>query len=314
VNFQQLRIIRETVRRKFNLTEVANALYTSQSGVSKHIKDLEDELGIELFVRRGKRVLGLTEPGKELVGIVERMLLDAKNIKQLAEQFALSDQGELTVATTHTQARYALPQVVVQFKKLYPKVRLVLHQASPKEIVTMLLDGSADIGVATEALEENSDVVAFPYYSWDHAVIVPSRHELEDVKPLTLEAIAEWPIITYDPGFTGRSRIDQAFAKAGIEPDIIMTALDADVIKTYVEAGLGIGIIASVAYDQKRDTGLKLLPAKGLFARNTSRIAVRQGRYLRGYAYRFIELCSSDLTESVVRSSIAPKGEAEATD
>ena len=173
MNFQQLRIIRETVRRKFNLTEVANALHTSQSGVSKHIKDLEDELGIELFVRRGKRLLGLTEPGKELVGIVQRMLLDARNIKQLAEQFASADLGELTVATTHTQARYALPQVVVQFKKLFPKVRLVLHQASPKEIVTMLLDGSADIGVATEALEENHDVTSFPYYSWDHAVIVP---------------------------------------------------------------------------------------------------------------------------------------------
>ena len=183
MNFQQLRIIRETVRRKFNLTDVANALYTSQSGVSKHIKDLEDELGIELFVRRGKRLLGLTEPGKELVGIVERMLLDAKNIKQLAEQFALSDQGELTVATTHTQARYALPEVVVKFKKLFPKVRLVLHQASPKEIVAMLLDGSADIGVATEALEENPDVVAFPYYSWDHAVIVPAGHELENIEP-----------------------------------------------------------------------------------------------------------------------------------
>ena len=310
MNFQQLRIIRETVRRNFNLTEVANALYTSQSGVSKHIKDLEDELGIELFVRRGKRLLGLTEPGKELVGIVERMLLDAKNIKQLAEQFALSDQGELTVATTHTQARYALPHVVVQFKKLFPKVRLVLHQASPKEIVTMLLDGSADIGVATEALEENPDVAAFPYYSWDHAVIVPTGHALARVEPLTLDAVAEYPIITYDPGFTGRSRIDHAFAKAKLEPDIVMTALDADVIKTYVEAGLGIGIIASVAYDAKRDAGLTLLPAKGLFARNTSRIAVRQGRYLRGYAYRFIELCSSALTEPVVRSSIAPKGEA----
>jgi len=175
----------------------------------------------------------------------------------------------------------------------------------------MLLDGSADIGVATEALEENPDVVAFPYYSWDHAVIVPAGHELERIEPLTLEAIAEYPIITYDPGFTGRSRIDQAFAKASIVPDIIMTALDADVIKTYVEAGLGIGIIASVAYDPKRDTGLKLLPATGLFARNTSRIAVRHGRYLRGYAYRFIELCSSDLTESVVRSSIAPRSEPE---
>ena len=314
MNFQQLRIIRETVRRKFNLTDVANALYTSQSGVSKHIKDLEDELGVELFVRRGKRLLGLTEPGKELVVIVDRMLLDAKNIKQLAEQFASSDQGELKVATTHTQARYALPQVVVQFKKLYPKVHLVLHQASPKEIVAMLLDGSADIGVATEALEENSDVVAFPYYSWDHAVIVQAGHELEHVEPLTLAAIAEYPIITYDRGFTGRPRIDQAFEKAGIVPDIIMTALDADVIKAYVELGLGVGIVASMAYDAKRDPGLKLLQTPRLFDRNTSRIAVRQGRYLRGYAYRFLELCSPELTESIVRSSIAPGMEPEAAE
>ncbi len=314
MNFQQLRIIRETVRRKFNLTDVANALYTSQSGVSKHIKDLEDELGVELFIRRGKRLLGLTEPGKELVVVVERMLLDAKNIKQLAEQFASSEQGELKVATTHTQARYALPQVVVKFKKLFPKVHLVLHQASPKEIAAMLLDGSADIGVATEALEENADVVAFPYYSWDHAVIVQAGHELEKVQPLTLAALAEYPIITYDRGFTGRPRIDQAFEKAGIVPDIIMTALDADVIKAYVELGLGVGIVASMAYDEKRDPGLKLLPTQGLFERNTSRIAVRQGRYLRGFAYRFIELCSSDLTESVVRSSIAPRSEVETVD
>jgi LysR family cys regulon transcriptional activator len=312
VNFQQLRIIRETVRRKFNLTDVANALYTSQSGVSKHIKDLEDELGVELFVRRGKRLLGLTEPGKELVVIVERMLLDAKNIKQLADQFSSSEQGELKVATTHTQARYALPHVVVQFKKLYPKVHLVLHQASPKEIAAMLLDGSADIGVATEALEENADVVAFPYYSWDHALIVQAGHPLEAVKPLTLAAVAEYPIITYDRGFTGRPRIDQAFEKAGIVPDIIMTALDADVIKAYVELGLGVGIVASMAFDEKRDPGVRLLPTQGLFERNTSRIAVRQGRYLRGFAYRFIELCSAELTEQVVKSSIAPRGEGEA--
>jgi LysR family cys regulon transcriptional activator len=314
VNFQQLRIIRETVRRNFNLTEVANALYTSQSGVSKHIKDLEDELGVELFVRRGKRLLGLTEPGKELVVVVERMLLDAKNIKQLAEQFASSDQGELRVAATHTQARYALPQVVMKFKKLFPKVHLILHQASPREIVSMLLDGSADIGVATEALEENPDVVAFPYYSWDHAVIVPAGHELEQAQPLTLSALAEYPIITYDRGFTGRPRIDQAFEKASIVPDIVMTALDADVIKAYVELGLGIGILASMAYDEKRDPGLRLLQTHGLFERNTSRIAVRQGRYLRGYAYRFLELCSPELTEAVVRSSIAPRAEAEAVD
>jgi LysR family cys regulon transcriptional activator len=314
VNLQQLRIVRETVQRNFNLTEVANSLYTSQSGVSRHIKDLEDELGVELFIRRGKRLLGLTEPGQELIPIVERLLLDAKNIKRLAEQFSQSDRGDLTIATTHTQARYALPPAVVKFKKEFPKVRLVLHQASPKEIVTMLLDGSADIGVATEALEENADVVAFPYYSWEHAVIVPAGHELEKAVPLTLEALSEWPIITYDKGFTGRPRIDQAFTGAGLEPDIVMTALDADVIKAYVELGLGIGILASMAYDAKRDTGLKLLPSKGLFARNTSRIAVRQGRYMRDYAYRFLELCSPELTEEVVRSSVAPKAEGEAAD
>jgi LysR family cys regulon transcriptional activator len=311
LNFQQLRIIRETVRRNFNLTEVASALFTSQSGVSRHIKDLEDELGVELFVRRGKRLLGLTEPGNELIGIVERMLLDAKNIKRLADQFSSSDKGELTVATTHTQARYALPPVVVKFKEAYPKVQLILHQASPKEIVAMLLDGTADIGVATEALEDNPEVVSFPYFSWEHAVIVPSGHELERTKKLTLEDLAEWPIVTYDKGFTGRPRIDQAFAKAGLEPNIVMTALDADVIKTYVELGLGVGILASVAYDPKKDVGLKLLDASGMFARNTSRLAVRHGRFLRGYAYRFLELCSPALTESVVRSSVTPKMEVE---
>jgi LysR family cys regulon transcriptional activator len=314
VNFQQLRIIRETVRRNFNLTEVANALYMSQSGVSKHIKDLEDELGIELFVRRGKRLLGMTEPGQDLVVIVERMLLDAKNIKRLAEQFSKSDQGELIVATTHTQARYALPPVIAKFKKAFPKVRLVLHQSSPKEIASMLLDGQADIGVATEALIDTPDIVAFPYYSWHHAVIVPAGHPLEAEKKLTLEILAEYPLITYNEGFTGRGKIDEAFAAAGLAPDVVMSALDADVIKSYVELGLGVGIIASMAFEPQRDTGLRLLGTPEQFPRNTSRIAVRQGRYLRGYAYRFIELCSPELTESAVHSSVTPKGEPDAAD
>jgi LysR family cys regulon transcriptional activator len=310
VNFQQLRIIRETVRRNFNLTEVANALYMSQSGVSKHIKDLEDELGIELFVRRGTRLLGMTEPGQELVVIVERMLLDAKNIKRLAEQFSKSDQGELIVATTHTQARYALPPVIAKFKKAFPKVRLVLHQSSPKEIATMLLDGQADIGVATEALIDTPDIVAFPYYSWHHAVIVPEGHPLEAEKKLTLEILAEYPLITYNEGFTGRGKIDEAFAAAGLAPDIVMSALDADVIKSYVELGLGVGIIASMAFDAERDRGLRLLDATRLFAINTSRIAVRRSSYLRGYAYRFITLCAPELTETVIRSSVqVGKGE-----
>lgn len=197
MNFQQLRIIRETVRRQFNLTEVANALFTSQSGVSKHIKDLEDELGVELFVRKGKRLLGLTEPGSELVEIVERMLLDAGNIKRLAEQFARRDEGQLRIATTHTQARYALPRVVTEFKRLFPKVHLVLLQASPTEIVDLLNDGEADIGIATETLSGAPELVTFPFYSWHHAAIVPAGHPLEAVKPLTLEALAEHPIVTY---------------------------------------------------------------------------------------------------------------------
>ena len=304
MNFQQLKIVRETVRRNFNLTDVANALFTSQSGVSKHIKDLEDELGVELFVRKGKRLLGLTEPGQELVGIVERILLDTQNIKKLGEQFSNKDKGQLSVATTHTQARYALPKVVSQFKKQFPKVNLVLHEASPTEIVSMLLDGQADIGIATEALQEVSELAAFPYYSWHHGVIIPKGHALEAEKKLTLEAITDFPVVTYHQGFTGRGRIDEAFAKAKLEPEIVMAALDADVIKTYVELGLGIGIIASMAFDADRDPHLRLLDARHLFQINTSRIAIRRGTYLRGYAHRFIELCAPGLTEATIRAGL----------
>lgn len=303
MNFQQLRIIRETVRQNFNLTEVANALFTSQSGVSKHIKDLEDELGVELFVRKGKRLLGLTEPGQELAGIVERILLDTQNIKKLGEQFSNKDKGQLSVATTHTQARYALPKVVTEFKKEFPKVNLVLHEASPTEIVSMLLSGRADLGIATEALRDSEELATFPYYSWHHAVVVPAGHALETGKTLTLEAIAEFPIITYQQGFTGRGRIDEAFATAKLEPDIVMTALDADVIKAYVELGLGVGIIASMAFEAGHDPHLALLDAKHLFEKNTSRIAVRRGTYLRGYAHRFVQLCIPGLSEAAIRSA-----------
>ena len=310
MNFQQLRIIHETVRRNYNLTEVANALFTSQSGVSKHIKDLEDELGLELFVRKGKRLLGLTEPGRELSAVVDRMLMDARNIKSIAEQFSNKDHGQLTVATTHTQARYALPRVVTRFKQAYPRVHLMLHQASPGEIAAMLLDGRADIGIATEALAGVSDFVSFPYYGWHHAVIVPAGHALEAVTPLTLEAVAEHPLITYHEGFTGRAKIDETFAAAGLFPDIVMSALDADVIKAYVGLGLGVGIVASMAYDPDRDQALRLLPSEQFFDENVTRIAVRKGHFLRGYAYRFIELCSPALTEATVRAALRPEAEA----
>ncbi|MFN0218617.1 MAG: CysB family HTH-type transcriptional regulator [Hyphomicrobium sp.] len=304
MNFQQLRIIRETVRRNFNLTDAASALNTSQSGVSKHIKDLEDELGVELFVRRGKRLLGLTEPGQELVAIVERILVDTQSIKKLGEQFANTKKGLLTLATTHTQARYALPGVVTAFKREFPEVTLVLHETSPPEIAKMLVEGTADIGVATEALQDFAELATFPYYSWHHGVVVPAGHPLEGMKRLTLEAIAEHPIVTYNQGFTGRGRIDDAFAKARLEPQIVMAALDADVIKAYVDIGLGIGIIASMAFEPRRDAALRRLDASHLFEQNTSRIAVRRNAYLRGYAYRFISLCSGDLTEERVRSEV----------
>jgi LysR family cys regulon transcriptional activator len=309
MNFQQLRIIRETVRCNFNLTEVAGALYTSQSGVSKHIKDLEDELGVELFVRRGKRLLGLTEPGKELAAIVDRMLLDAANVKRLADQFARSDRGEFTVATTHTQACYALPPVVAKFKKEFPLVRLILHQGSPTEIAAMLLDGEVDIAIATEALIDSPDILAFPYYSWHHGLVVPENHPLTAVSPLTLEAIAEWPIITYHEGFTGRGHLDERFAGAGLAPDIVMAALDADVIKAYVELGMGVGLMASMAFIPERDKPLRLLDCSHLFEEQTSRIGVRRGRYLRGFAYRFISLCSPALTEAVVRGAASAGGQ-----
>ncbi len=301
MNFQQLRIVRETVRQNFNLTEVAEALFTSQPGVSKHIKDLEDELGVELFVRKGKRLIGLTEPGKELIGIVERLLLDAQNIKQLADQFTQKDQGQLVIATTHTQARYVLPKVVKVFKDAFPKVHLVLHQGSPAEIVSMLQTGQADIGIATEALDTAPEIATFPYYQWRHALIVPKGHPLASLKGLTLKDIAAYPIITYHEGYTGRGQLDKAFADEGLAPDIVMSALDADVIKAYVELGLGIGIVASMAYYAERDTDLSLSESEHLFRLNTTLIGVRRGHYLRGYAYKFIELCAAEHTEAIVR-------------
>ena len=335
MNFQQLRIIREAARCNFNLTEVGNALFTSQSGVSKHIKDLEDELGVELFVRKGKRLLGLTEPGRELLEIVERILLDANNIKNLVEQYSKCDEGQLTVAATHTQARYSLPQVITEFKKEFPKVHLKLHQAGPKEIVTLLLNGEADIGVATEALGDVTRLDSFPYYTWHHAAIVPKGHPLtrfmdadgatpllnplpqtgeeaneryaaSSFNGLTLQALAEYPIVTYHEGLTGRARIDQSFAEAGLAPDIVMSALDADVIKTYVELGMGIGIIASMAFNPDKDAGLRLLKGEHLFGANTTYIALRRGHYLRSFAYRFIELCSPKLDEATIRAGVAP--------
>lgn len=314
VNFQQLRIIRETARQNFNLTDVANALFMSQSGVSKHIRELEDELGVELFIRRGKRLLGLTEPGRELLAIVERMLLDANNIRQAAKQFSNREEGSLTIATTHTQARYALPPVVMQFKKQFPKVHLILLQATPAEIAVLLQEGRADIGIATESLENAANLAHFPFYTWSHIAIAPEGHPLAAKAFITLEDIAAYPLVTYDKNITGRAVIDEAFSKAGITPDIVMSARDSDVIKTYVELGLGVGIVASMAYNPQRDAGLRMLDCAHLFAANTALIAVRYGHYLRGYAYHFIELCSARLTEAAIRSQLSRAEQTETGD
>ncbi len=302
MNFQQLRILGETVKHNFNLTEVAGALNTSQSGVSKHIKDLEEELGVSLFERKGKRLLGLTEPGRELIVIVERMLIDARNIKRIGEQFSQTDQGELRIATTHTQARYVLPPVIAKFRDAFPKVRLILHQASPSEIAHQLLEGLADVGIATETLALEPQLATFPYLRWSHGVIVPKGHPLAETGPLTLTAIADHPIITYDMAFTGRRKIDAAFAKAELSPDVVLEALDSDVIKTYVELGLGVGIVATLAFDASRDARLTLLEASHLFEANTSRIAIRRARTQRDFTYRFIELLAPELTESTVKA------------
>jgi LysR family cys regulon transcriptional activator len=312
MNLQQIRILGEALRRDLNLTEVAKALNTSQSGVSKHIMDLEQELGVAIFVRHGKRIVGLTEPGKELAPLVERILVDLKNIRSVATQFSRQDVGRLTIATTHTQARYSLPSVVLNFKTEFPGVELVLHQGGPAEIVALMMSGQADIAVATEALDEIAELVTFPYYRWHHAVIVPEGHPLLGCDPLTIESIAEYPIVTYSEGFTGRARVDEAFAKAGITPDLAISAIDADVIKTYVELGLGVGIVAAMAIKAEGEGRLRVLPGEHLFTANTTRIAVRRGNYLRGFACRFIQLCASTLTEADIRKAVHAREQAPA--
>jgi LysR family cys regulon transcriptional activator len=307
MNFQQLRSVREAVRRGYNLTEVANALFTSQPGVSRQIRELEDELGVEIFERNGKRLIGLTAPGESMTRIIERILIEVENLKRASSEFTREAEGRLIVATTHTQARYALPKVVSQFKRVFPDVKLRLQQSPPEHIVELLIEGEADIGIATEALNNYPELIAFPGYRWNHLVIAPPGHPLSRLQAVGLADIAQFPLVTYDPGFTGRSHIDEAFAEAGLSPDIVLTALDADVIKTYVEEGLGIGIVASMAFDPARDTWLRSFDASHLFKANTARIAIRRGTYLRGYAYRFIELFAPHLTKAIVDAALAGK-------
>jgi len=304
MNFQQLRAVRETSRCGFNLTEVASVLHTSQPGISRQIRELEDELGIEIFVRAGKRLTGLTPPGESVLPIVERLLLDADNLRRVGQEFSAQTHGQLSIAATHSQARYALPAVVRDFRQLYPQVTLSLHQGSPKQVAEMLLSGEADIGIATEALATYDQLAALPCFRWTHSVIVPPGHALLDGGPLTLERLAEHPIITYNPGYTGRTHIDAAFEKAGIEIDLVITAMDADVIKTYVGLGLGVGIVASIAFDDERDRELRSIDARHLFEINLTKLAVRRGSFLRSYVYDFIETFASSLKRDVVERAM----------
>ncbi|MBV8125067.1 MAG: CysB family HTH-type transcriptional regulator [Burkholderiaceae bacterium] len=307
MNFQQLRSVRETLRRNFNLTDVALALHTSQPGVSRQIRELEDELGVEIFVRAGKRLTGLTEPGRQVLPIVEQLLRGADSLRQAGADFASKGSGNLRIAATHSQARYALPPVVRDFRLQHPDVTLHMHQGSPQQIARMLLDGEADVGIATEALTQYSELVALPCYRWTHTVLTPPGHplarEAAQGQVLSLERLAQFPIITYETGYTGRSHIDQAFAKAGLDVDLVLVAMDADVIKTYVELGLGVGIVAAIAYDEERDKHLASIDARHLFADNMTRLAVRRDVYLRDYIYDFIATFAAPLTRAVVEQS-----------
>ena len=307
MKIQQLRYLAEIARRDLSVSAAAEALHTSQPGVSRQVKALEDELGVEIFVRHGKRLTGLTEPGRAILAIAERILAEAANLKRAGQEFAHEKLGSLAIATTHTQARYALPRAVAAFKRQYPDVQLLIHQGNPTQICEMVLRGEAEFAIATEQIAEYAELVSLPCYQWNRCVVVPARHPLARVKPLTLEAVAEYPIVTYDFAFANRSLVEKAFEQRGLTPKVVLTALDADVIKTYVELGLGVGIMAAMAFSAKRDAGLQALDAAHLFESSTTRLGIKRGAYLRRYAYEFIEMFAPHLPRSIVESSVTGK-------
>ena len=300
MNLHQLRFVREAVRQNFNLTEAAKALFTSQPGVSKAIIELEEELGVDIFTRHGKRIRGLTEPGRAVLKSVELIMQEIDGLKRIGKEFAAQDSGSFTIATTHTQARYALPKVVQAFMQKYPKVRLSLLQGNPKQIAEMVMRDQADIAIATEAIAGFDGLISLPCYQWEHVIVVPVEHPLLKLKNISLEEIANYSLITYDAAFAGRSKIDHAFQIRNLKPDILLEAIDADVIKTYVELGMGIGIIAGMAFDAERDKNLRAIPVGHLFGMNISRVAIKQGAYLRSYIYTFIELLNPTLNRKMI--------------
>ncbi len=307
MKLQQLRYVAEVESQGLNLSVAANKLHTSQPGISKQIKLLEDELGVEIFVRNGKRVTAVTPPGKAIIEIARRILYECDNLKEAAQDFSNEDSGKLTIATTHTQARYALPAIVQRFSQRYPKVKLGLMQGNPIQVCQYALAGQADFCIATEAIETFDELVMLPCYAWNRCVVTPRDHPLLREKSLTIEAIAKYPIITYDFAFTGRSQINHAFATRGLTPNVVLTAIDSDVIKTYVALGLGIGILAQMAFDPERDTELRAIDASHLFESSTTRIGIPRNAYLRGYAYDFIEMFAPQLSRKVVDSAVHSK-------
>lgn len=301
MNLQQFRYVSEVARRNLNVSEAAEALHTSQPGVSKQIRGLEEELGVSIFVRQGRRFTGLTDAGREIVTAVDRILAEVANLRAVGEEYAHHAKGTLSVGVTHTQARYALPSVVTAFKKRFPEVKLKLLQGNPHQLARAVLAGEADVAIATEALDTYAELVTLPCYQWHHCVVVPEGHPLLKVKPLTLEAIAAHPIVTYDPTFAGRTALDHTFSARGLHPEIVLTALDSDVIKSYVALGLGAGIISSRAFRRGKDEGLHALNCDHLFPAQTTRLAYRRGAYLRGFTVEFIRLFAPHLRAEDLR-------------
>ena len=305
MKLRQLHYIQEVAKRGLNVTAAADAMFTSQPGVSKQVRLLEEELGVDIFVRNGKHIAEITPAGKRILDYTRKLLLEAENIRNIAEEFRATDKGELSLATTHTQARYALPPIIQKFRENYPQVSLHLHQGSPQQIAKMAAEGTADFAIATEALEHFDQLVMLPCYHWNRSVLVPPDHPLAQKfgagkAKITLTDIAEHPVITYTFGFTGRSKLDQAFAAHGLRPNVVLTAVDADVIKTYVRLGLGIGIVASMAYDPNQDSDLVPISAEHLFEPSTTHIGFRQGMFLRGYMYDFIGQFAPHLTKELI--------------
>ncbi len=306
MNLHQFRFVQEAVRRNLNLTETAKALHTSQPGVSKAIIELEEELGVEIFSRHGKRLKRVTEPGEHVLKSIELIMREVGNLRRIGEQFSAQDSGTLSIATTHTQARYVLPQPIAKLREAFPKVNVSLHQGSPEQVARMLIDEVAEIGIATESLTHYSELVTLPCYEWQHMLVMPVDHPLAKNPAPSLQDLALEPLITYHPSFTGRTRIDSAFAAEKLQPRIALEAIDSDVIKTYVRLGLGVGIVAEMALkDDGTNSDLIALPAGQLFGMNVARVAFKRGAYLRNFVYKFAELVSDKLDRNLITKAMS---------